>query len=217
MSFEKLPTELDVHILQYLGSFDLSSFSQTSKYYRRISESVLYHDITLWSSEHDRVTQLLLTLLHRRDLRPLVKHFQLCHGDEHHELSEQHPTLDIFSDPVDEGLHHSLWAYMVEIKEAVNELALCSGISYQTQNAWFGKVFEVYTFFDGRLSLILALARNMTTLSLSLCVDHPLPMTRFILGDIDWQASEPDVGYPPYQELKVLDISCGAVTGQRRQ
>jgi hypothetical protein len=109
MSLAKLSTELDVHIVQYLEQPDVSSFSRTSKYYRRICEPVLYEWRSLLSSHHSRIKRLLFTLLVRSDLRRLIKHFRLVHGQTHGVMPKQHPSLSIPLDPCGiDGLYQDL-------------------------------------------------------------------------------------------------------------
>jgi hypothetical protein len=103
MSLEKLSTELDIHIVQYPDRTDVSSFSQTSKYYRSICEPILYEAVTFWSDEHNRVKRLLLTLLARSELRRLIKHVDLKYRDGHAKnIPQQQLSILIAADPTGE-------------------------------------------------------------------------------------------------------------------
>jgi hypothetical protein len=77
-------------------------------------------------------------------------------------------------------------------------------VQFRYQNTWFAKLFETYPLFDGALSFILCFATNLATLELTMCLDHPLPMTRFVLGNMEWGVSDPDT---PFQHLKLLDMA----------
>jgi hypothetical protein len=75
MSLNDLPTELDKHILEHLHSLDLSRMICISRYYRGISEPLLYKSIYIASNHHDRIKKLLFTLLRRKDLQAAIRTF----------------------------------------------------------------------------------------------------------------------------------------------
>jgi hypothetical protein len=45
MSLLALPTELDVRIIGYLDTRDMSRMSRVSKYYRKVSEPLFYEEV----------------------------------------------------------------------------------------------------------------------------------------------------------------------------
>jgi hypothetical protein len=54
MSLSALSTELDIRIIDFLESSDLSRYSRVTKYYRKLCEERLYADIELEGSSPRR-------------------------------------------------------------------------------------------------------------------------------------------------------------------
>jgi hypothetical protein len=79
MSLQALSTELDVAIIKYLDRGPQSRLSLASKYYRRVTEHLLYSVLRFFNNENDRIKRLLLTLVSREDLRHSIMSFELLH------------------------------------------------------------------------------------------------------------------------------------------
>jgi hypothetical protein len=115
MPLQDLPTELDIKILSYLDDEDLACVTRVSKYYRKIGEPILYATIYLWEHEDYRIKQLLLTLLHRHDLRGAMRTFRLYNRsrpahDERRNLEWPDKPLD----PTGSDVGDSLWRHMTD-------------------------------------------------------------------------------------------------------
>jgi hypothetical protein len=100
MSLQALPTELDVAIIKYFDRRQQSRMSRASKYYRRITEPLLYSDLQFFNNEDDRIKRLI-TLVSRKDLRHSITRFDLLH--KRRILEWNTPTVnDRFDPPTDE-------------------------------------------------------------------------------------------------------------------
>jgi hypothetical protein len=75
MLFSALSTELDVKILELLHDDRqaLSAMSKTSKYYRTITEPILYRDILFPEVTVSKIKRLLMTLLDRSELAGYIR------------------------------------------------------------------------------------------------------------------------------------------------
>ncbi|KAG9194014.1 hypothetical protein G6011_04049 [Alternaria panax] len=205
MSLQKLSTELDINIINRLDAPDLSSISCISKYYRRISEPLLYREIGIGSDSHDRIKQLLLTFISRKDLRKLIQRFHLLHADDHNrDLPQHHPSIWFPEDRDGDALYHRLWAHVVGIQEAMESMSRRSLLIPQFKTTWLASIFEPYPFFDGALSLILCLAYNLKTINLEMCARHTISMARCVLQNVNWHNVKVTTPGIPFQQLTHL-------------
>jgi hypothetical protein len=194
MSFGALPTELDATIINYLQRGDLSRLSRVSKYYRNTAESVLYKNIEFRTCDHNRVKRLLLTLLHRPDLRPLIHRFRVHHDPNLAGLEEPHVSNQIIlpEDLEDAGLYQTLMVDAPLVNAAVSDLAALYGFHPQFKMAMFAKVFEPCPLYDGALALILGMTTKLTSLEIDLLPDETLAMTRHLLNPTSWPWTGPN-------------------------
>jgi hypothetical protein len=162
---EALPTELDVKILGYVrqgnGSamVDMERVTRVSKYYRKISEPLLY--------EADRIKLLLMTLLGRKDLRKHLHHLRIlqcdtpqgrviAREDEFANLPYDHTQGDMFYD--------RLASQRTNIKTTIDEIAT-PYMSAQLRMIWVSKVLQPFPGFNGALALIIGMALEPRTKS----------------------------------------------------
>lgn len=209
MSLQALSTELDVIIISHLDKQDLSRMSRTSKHYRRISEPLLYGGICIGSDGHDRIKQLLITLISRKDLRKLIQYFYLYHADNHDlGLPRNHPSVCLPEAHNGDTLYDRLCAHVAEITETMDNVAQRYCVLSQSKNLWLASIFRPYPLFDGALSLILCLAHNLKAIRLDMCTRVPLSKTRCVLQDINWHTAEVMTPEIPFQRLTNADFKC---------
>jgi hypothetical protein len=209
MPLQALPTELDVMIIDNLNQQDLSYMSQTSKYYRRISEPLLYRGIRFGTGQHHRIKQLLVTLVSREDLRKCTEYYDLVHADDHEQIMPyNYPSLMLSRDPDRDELYDKLWAHVSDIQKILDNLAHRYSISTQFKTAWLTLIFEPCPGFDGALSLLLCLAHNLKAMNLDMSSQHTLPMTRLMLQEVDWHNSQVIGPNRPFQQLKTMAFGC---------
>lgn len=194
MSFGALPTELDATIINHLAHGDLIRLSCVSKYYRKLAETLLYDNIQLHTHDHNRIKRLLLTLLHRRGLRPLIHRLGVHHERGSANLKETHVINQIILpvDLGDTGLYEALVAHASSIDAVLSKLAALYGFHPQFKRAMFAKIFEPYPLYDGALALILCMMTKVTFLELELTSREPLAMTRHLLKPTSWHWTGPN-------------------------
>jgi len=188
MSLQALPTELDVRIIELLNVADRSQITRVSKYYRKVSEPLLYHTISVFDTEHDRIKLLLTTFLSRKDLRPLLKRFSLFQdaNNPHDPLNpppQMHHAVSYHPSREGSALCDRLWSYMPAIRDALESLAARFNLDHEYRTIWFSKVFQPFPYFDGALSLLLCLVPEVTYIHLELSALHPLPVTLALFGN----------------------------------
>jgi hypothetical protein len=152
---------------------------------------------------------LLLTLLTRPDLRPLVKKCHLFPEDDIQEVDL--PKLDdtlTFHKTAESGrICDLLWSQTDAIKGSIQRIIQDYSFSSDFRSIWYAKTFETTPLFDGALSLLLCLTTNITDIQLDLSSRHPLPVTSYLVVDVDWidlQDGNQDV---PFAKLETLITS----------
>lgn len=125
MFLQSLPTELDLRILQFLDTIDISRVTRVSKYYRKIAEPLLYESVTFWQIDGDRIRFLLDTILSSTELCPLIKRFSL--SQDRPDLAHL-PANKIFppSNNNTNSVHERMWSQTIALHEAVEALASSS-------------------------------------------------------------------------------------------
>jgi hypothetical protein len=99
MSLAALSTELDTNIVDFCDHESLHALSQTSKYWRTLSEPHLYNNLCFAIDQLMQMKQLLLTLLKRPDLVKHIKSFRIAPS-----IVPEEPVRDGF---FDHSFHHS--------------------------------------------------------------------------------------------------------------
>jgi hypothetical protein len=209
MSLDDLPTELDDHIIGYLDMADTNSISRVDKYYRKLSEPHLYEHLNARKNNPRRLRLLLRTLLCHKDLRPLIKGLVLnLSRDESVTLQLLTPPNDrqitsAVLDPQGDAFYQDLQSLLIHINDAINGI-VGSELPAQFKMAWFGKIFEPYSLFDGALSLILCMATSLQSFDLQVSDYHPLPVTLEVPTLIDWYTMKKT--NVPFQNLQHVAI-----------
>jgi hypothetical protein len=93
MSLAALSTELDTNIVDFCDHESLHALSQTSKYWRTLSEPHLYNNLCFAIDQLMQMKQLLLTLLKRPDLVKHIKSFRIAPS-----IVPEEPVRDGFFD-----------------------------------------------------------------------------------------------------------------------
>jgi hypothetical protein len=217
MSLQALSTELDVAIIKYLDRGSQSRLSLASKYYRRITEHLLYSVLRFFNNENDRIKQLLLMLVSREDLRHSIMSFELlhkrCRANSRYSAIEKH--IPAPPDRQGDDLCEYLMAQSGLITIALSELAVRYGIGTQYKMSLYAKIFESLPLFDGALALILCMATKFTTIDLELSPSHGLPTTRSLMDFGDWVNPGQASDARPFGALKTLRLR-GITNGRRR-
>jgi hypothetical protein len=195
MSLGGLPTELDVVILDYLDRNDVSCVSRVSKYYRKLAEPLLYHDIQLHTHEHDRIKRLLITLVNRKDLCQRIRRFNVRCG----------PKMAVLNplESADEDLYNKLMSNASKINEAICEMAAQGSFPPILKLETFASVFKPNPFYDGALAVILCMSTRILSLHLHMTYSEPLSLTRRFLG-FPWLESSADQDGCPFWALTNL-------------
>jgi hypothetical protein len=77
MSFATLSTEMDTRIISFMDRRSLDNMSRTSKYYRQITEPLLYRHLKFKGRDHAAIMHLSVVLTNRQDLANYIKSFKL--------------------------------------------------------------------------------------------------------------------------------------------
>jgi hypothetical protein len=183
MSMKSLPTEVDLHILEYLcASKDrsaLSALSCVSKYWRQETEPFLYRDLKFRASEDINVKRLLLTLLARKELHPHITSFTLA---DHRGVGNfDKDYLNAYDD-----LAHDLWPQDQLIKAAINAIPdLPARLAMEIHGCILsrgGTLLHQQRPMDASVALILAMAANIESVDLAVSAPAYMDITREIIG-----------------------------------
>lgn len=181
MSLKSLPTELDIKIIEDLCPTNdrkaLSALFRTSKYYRKLVETMLYRDLTLLAVDDIQIKRLFLTLLVRENLPQHIRSFTLCSNDPLDNPDRHRYTL------APDELADDLWKHDELIKSAVLKLPL----SISSALELFGGIFSrsgTSLSSPARyatITLILSMSTNIERIDLASLAPHFLDHTRVIL------------------------------------
>jgi hypothetical protein len=169
MSFAALSTKMDRRIVSFMDHHSLNNMSRTPKYYRQITEPLLYRHLAFERLDHTATMQLSVVLMNRQDLASYIKSFKLDGVDNLNGVK----TSENFSS--------QLLKSFPNIQNIIVEV-LGSDASAADQLRWLHTLVAEEIHVDGYLALILALILSLATNldSLSLWIDHemePLPIT----------------------------------------
>ncbi|KAF2651246.1 hypothetical protein K491DRAFT_720033 [Lophiostoma macrostomum CBS 122681] len=194
MSIHALSTELDTRVIELLNGNHkaLDAMSRVSKYYRGLSEPFLYRKLKFSTNSERRIHCLFLTILSRKDLAKHIKIFKLINCDD----------LENPKDNKEESYYRDLLSRMCDIRDTIETIsARC--VSAKVKALWLSSVFKGFPSFDGALAIILCLATNVETLSLSTSRQDHLPVTLWLL-DVQWNQH---ANLPTYPFCKVKNFS----------
>jgi hypothetical protein len=202
MSLSALSTELDTKIAEFLADDrpTTSAFSQVSKYYRAVSEPLLYKHLLL--DEYDGYTtmRLLFTILSRDQLALHIQSLTVLRSTPPRVLSETETRN------ATERNQAELWECATKIQATINGIASPDrGFQNHLRRrmAWFGGIYTFQTkTLDHILAVILCMAPNVHILALD--QGHDLgayQMTRSILTE-HWKGVA-----APFAKLEALTLS----------
>jgi hypothetical protein len=214
MSLSTLSTELDLNILQYLHSLELSQMTGVSRYYQAISEPLLYKSIRIASFHHDRIKKLLFTLLRRKDLRAAILHFALIYGNIFPNSNlpvarraSPPPSAEIPFRPGGQHIVNTLWSNVSVLQDTIEQLLVSRDVPPEFKMAWLSKLLEPHPFFDGAVALILCLAADLQSVNLVITSEHRLPMTQTVLSQTDWNPLGSGSAAQPFRSLHSVSFS----------
>jgi hypothetical protein len=151
-----------------------------------------YKSLSFTIKQERRINFFFLTILGRKDLAKNIKRFKLINDE----------GLTMRTDAKTEFYYHTLLSRMCDIRDTIYKIS-ASSVPTEFQMRWVGGVFKGWPCFYGALAIILCLATNIETLSLSSSQLDSLPITLGLLGT-RWNQHvdcPPGTGYP-FSKLK---------------
>ncbi|XP_014559201.1 hypothetical protein COCVIDRAFT_24478 [Bipolaris victoriae FI3] len=215
MSFSKLSTELDTKILEYLHDDrpSLTAMSMVSKYFRRITEPILYRDLCFPEMTTIQMKQLLTIVLLRPQLAKHVRSFTMV-PKRRNPLDRTDNTPSKEEMEAWNNLHQANYPALFALSQKLKTFRL----NPQFVQIWFIHIldcaFSHYLasrdpFLDPFLAVFLILTTNIETINLTATLGESLRKCRAILS-IPWS------GYPvdgtqqekePFNKLSDLCIA----------
>ncbi|KAF2818685.1 hypothetical protein CC86DRAFT_433211 [Ophiobolus disseminans] len=204
MPLHKLSTELDVIVVGYLDPSAIEPMTHVSKYYRELAEPRLYRHVCFAATQGRRITQFLLTLLERPDLRPQVESIEL-----YSHSNDQPPPMSILQthpgDPSGVSLYHRLTSQQATIRSVILTTLAHTSSTPENRTHFFLRVFDPFPYFDGALAIVVCLANKVKMVRLTLSPGHHLPTTRHMLN-LDWTISHGGRPDCPLQDLELYEL-----------
>ena len=166
---DRLSTELDEKIIQYLVGKEASALSMTSKYYRPLAERQLYRVLTFSTKECADLMLLLETLLDRQGLARHVRSFTLTDAGIPNTITE-----------LGDAFLLRLRTKFDACKQIIDGAVTPSSRELATR--WLGLIFRGAPVIDRQLAVVLCLAKNLEHLSLVQTYLGVLPFTQKVVG-----------------------------------
>ncbi|EMD89711.1 hypothetical protein COCC4DRAFT_125459 [Bipolaris maydis ATCC 48331] len=217
MSFSKLSTELDTKILEYLHDdrSSLSAMSMVSKYFRRITEPILYRDLCFPQMTTNQMKKLLTIVLSRPQLAKHVRSLTMVPERESSfngtDCTPSEEDMEAWN-----RLHEANHPALLTLSEKLETFSL----SPQFVQDWFSPIFNC-TFLDDRPSLLdpflavfLILATNIETINLTATAGEVLRRSRAIFS-VAWSRYPVDDTQQEQKPFKKLSDLCIANEGVR--
>jgi hypothetical protein len=154
MSLSTLLTELDVRIILFLEHGSLDKMSKVSKYYREVTEPLLYCHLRLNHMAYHKIKRLCCTLLKRLELAAYPRSF---------ELYARHRILR--TDPRPEKFAQELLEILPIMQERSRTL-LGKDSPSSVHAEWIASLFLHPPHSDGFLAIIFSMATSLETLML---------------------------------------------------
>lgn len=154
MPISRLPTELDLKILGYLGPHDLSRLVRVNSYYHKIGEPLLYKTLKFTETKAYNV-HLLMTLIKRTELVSYIEHVEVLQNQ-----SALQNQFDLLSRGEQDNFIDRLASMATLYKNAIDKYTKHKSSAVH-RVAWFRDLFGSRPQMDFALRLILVMASNV--------------------------------------------------------